>query len=297
MVTKAVRLTPSDRPPLSGFDRIMYGVWSLPGPSWSWETTLYLITGRRQRTALRSAGRFVTLDHGGWKVRYDLSNAGDFGQYWRAVREGGFEPGTTALLRELLGSGSRFVDLGANIGYYTAEAIGLVGPSGRIWSFEPNPPAFERLRGNIELNQGRNVVHAYMVAASDIAGRRPLYRFGDADTLASLVKPSEQSVDVELVPVDSFLANERVDLVKVDVEGGELPALRGLATTLQQNLDLALIVEWNRRYRTEALWQFLAERFKVYRIRNRPKGYQLTRLSTYDDAKRLPLVNLLCASS
>lgn len=277
---------------------MMYGVWSVPGPSRLWGTVWRMLLAHRQSRAMQSVGRIVTLEFDGWKVCYDLSNTGDYGQYWRVVKDGGYEPATTALLKEVLVPGSVFVDLGANIGYYTAEAIGLVGPKGRIWSFEPNPTVFARLRMNIQLNHGDTQVRAFMVAVSDLPGRKPLYLFGlfgDEDTGASLVAHSQRSVDVELAPADSFLANESVDLVKMDIEGAELSALRGMTETFRRNPNLSLIIEWNRGYQTRELWDFLDGKFTIHRIRNHPRGCELARIRTYDDAKRLPRVNLWCS--
>lgn len=281
-------------PVLTGPERVLYGVWSVPGVSRLWEATYELQRSRSRRETVQKVGRWVTLQFDGWRLSYDLSNAGDFAQYSWATRGRGAEVATTALIREFLRPGSRFADIGANIGYYTAAAIPLVGTRGTIWSFEPNPQTFERLRQNIRLNQGGGIVRARCVALADTAGSRPLYLFGNHDGLSSLVARARSSVDVEVARADDLLANERLDLIKMDIEGAELSALGGMTTLLRHNPALRLIIEWNRRYRTRELWALLSARFTVYRIRETSEGYGLTKLRSYDDARRLPLVNLLC---
>ena len=69
----------------------------------------------------------------------------DLGPGVRKMHAGAYEIEIVALLRELLRPGDTFVDVGANIGYLSCVAAGLVGPSGRVISFEPAPGCFSRL--------------------------------------------------------------------------------------------------------------------------------------------------------
>lgn len=72
-------------------------------------------------------------------------------------------------LSECLEPGDRFVDVGANIGMITLQAARLVGPSGRVESFEPNPNCFATLERHLAINGIENVV-AHRVGLSDTSG-------------------------------------------------------------------------------------------------------------------------------
>lgn len=141
--------------------------------------------------------------------------------------KGIFEPEETALWRELLRPGMVVVDVGANIGYYATLASRLVGPTGRVFAFEPEPKNYELLLKNLAENGCANV-EASSVALSDRRGSATLFR--DAHNLGNPsffeanvpqegriagIKVSTTSLD-EALPPDA-----RVDVIKVDVQGAE----------------------------------------------------------------------------
>jgi FkbM family methyltransferase len=147
----------------------------------------------------------------------------------------------TRLLQALLRPGMRFLDIGANIGYYTLLAADLVKPSGDVHSFEPHDGIRAQLRRNVELNQLRNVqVRAEAVSAR--SGTVSFYRVVHDDTnlgLSSLV-PGERTeqtpISVPGTTLDDYVAqlpDGRVDVVKIDVEGAESDVLQGAQKILR----------------------------------------------------------------
>lgn len=137
------------------------------------------------------------------------------------------------LVASLLRPGDAFVDGGANIGTYALTAAERVGPTGRVFAFEPVPYAFERLMGNIKLN-GYHWVEARRVALADTPGREHLFSFPDAHVGFSSFapEPSDQAVEemVEVTTLDEAVPaswRDRLRLVKLDVDGAEVRALRG----------------------------------------------------------------------
>jgi FkbM family methyltransferase len=144
-----------------------------------------------------------------------------------------YEPHVTTELLGLLRPSQVVVDVGANIGYFTMLAASRIGPSGRVIAFEPNPDNCALIRNGIEANGFVNVdLHAYGVAdidsdfAIDITGSngalRQERRAGD--------------VIVRTVILDSYLAHEnRMDIVKMDIEGFEGRALRGMRQLLERH--------------------------------------------------------------
>lgn len=100
-----------------------------------------------------------------------------------AISFGKYEPETIALFRSYLKEGMTVVDIGANLGYFTVIAAGLVGPSGKVFSYEPDPHNFALLEKNVSVNGFKNVTN-FPVALSDRRGTRELF-FGDNQTTHS----------------------------------------------------------------------------------------------------------------
>lgn len=142
------------------------------------------------------------------------------------------ERGTEKLLQRVLKEGSTFVDVGANIGYFTKLASRLVGTRGRVFAFEPMPAALRLLRMNT--SQLPNVT-IFPMALSDTKGTATFYvrKKGDMSSLSH--DPSAMPVPVRVGTLDESLADqERIDLIKIDVEGSELEVLRGGRAILER---------------------------------------------------------------
>src|SRR5262249_32474127 len=147
------------------------------------------------------------------------------------ARDGIFESETVELFLKLLAPGMTALDVGANVGQYTLLAAQRVGPSGRVHAFEPTPHVAAKLRANVRLNGFRNVTVAAM-AVGDNCGEATLY-YVDDDGSNNILAPEPgypTSVKVPLITLDDYLASQglgKVDVMKMDIEGAELKALRG----------------------------------------------------------------------
>jgi FkbM family methyltransferase len=149
------------------------------------------------------------------------------------------------LLRRILFTGAVVVDAGANIGIYSEFLSGCVGPTGVIHSFEPSPDNFKRLHAatrklsNVRLSQA---------AVGEHSGKSELYISDslNVDHRAYLAAgDSRSTVPIEIVALDDyFKPGERVDVIKMDIQGYELHALRGANRLLEDNPDIALLVEF-----------------------------------------------------
>lgn len=160
---------------------------------------------------------------------------------------GTWEPGNAAVVKSLLQPGDWFVDVGANIGYFTLLGASIVGETGGVCSFEPMPSTYDWLARNIELNGSANV-HPLQMAATDHEGHLTLHFFPqDSSATASQFqawrdKPT-LTVDVPATTLDAQLKDipeGACILLKVDAEGGELAIFRGAATLLKDRRPLLM---------------------------------------------------------
>lgn len=144
------------------------------------------------------------------------------------------------LLRALLRPGGTMLDLGAHVGTYALHAARAVGASGAVVAFEPVPTNAARLRENVALN-GFTQVEVIEAAVSDAAGRATFSAVdvaGESGWGSLVIDASDvtRALDVEVVTLDAFAAARglaRVDLIKLDIQGSELQALRGAEQMLR----------------------------------------------------------------
>lgn len=159
-------------------------------------------------------------------------------------------------LQEWVKAGDCVLDLGANVGNYTARLSQIVGPSGRVIAFEPVPETFELLVANIARFPGRNVT-LLNAAASDAVALQgmamPMLDSGLANRYMAHVTEQGGDFQILCLPVDHLQLTMPVRLVKIDVEGHELQALRGMEQLLRRWRP-RLIVEG----RDDAVAAFLA---------------------------------------
>ena len=162
-----------------------------------------------------------------------------------------WEERDTVAVKYLVGPGDSVIDIGASIGGYTRFLSGIVGPSGHVYSFEPNPPIYDFLSHNVKELKLENV-KLFSSALSDKKGTAsiaiPRYRWGsechyDATLEAKRARPDCRQVDVTVNTLDSFFAKrpEKIAFVKCDVNYHELACLRGGLETLRRSKPAMLI--------------------------------------------------------
>ncbi len=196
------------------------------------------------------------------------------------ILTGTFETGTTTVLRRLLHPGAITFDVGANIGWYTT-LFAVSAPRGHCHAFEPQPSVFEQLVVNSRMNGIDDKVTLNNVALADRAGTTTLYRFsrqphGHA-SMAPTIGVSAQEITCNTTTLDQYRQEhsvERVDLIKVDVEGAELLVLKGAEGSISLECPPMWLLEINFEtsgafgYTPFDLLNFLAERddFRFFRI-------------------------------
>lgn len=141
--------------------------------------------------------------------------------------------------------GDWVIDVGANVGNYTARLSELVGPGGRVISIEPVPETFELLVANLARFPARNVTFLNIAASAATAVqsmRMPLLDSGMENRYMAHISDGPADLSVMTLPIDTLALPFPVRLVKVDVEGHELQALRGMEALLRRDRPI-LIVE------------------------------------------------------
>lgn len=161
---------------------------------------------------------------------------------------GVYEKGETAFVQRTLRSGMTVLDVGANVGYYTALAARRVGPNGRVIALEPDPESFEYLQQTIAANEVGNV-DAFQCAAADHEAKMTLYISKDNRGDNRLYEPDPKwpKVTVNARPADDILKEADVgpvDFIKIDVQGFEASVIKGLQNTIGQSEELMLLAEF-----------------------------------------------------
>lgn len=183
-----------------------------------------------------------------------LVDVGEFKMYVRLndqfigaaiARDKQYEPHVTRALRDALGRGATFIDVGANIGYFALLAAKIVGPAGRVVAFEPNPSNCDLLRHSIEVNSFSTIT----LHQAAVAEARQTLHFATAgiDSNGRVVNAAEAAAEVvalptvEAVALDEVLADlNRIDVIKLDVEGAEARAWRGMQAIIARHKPILL---------------------------------------------------------
>jgi len=161
-----------------------------------------------------------------------------------------YEPNEFAVLDRVLKPGMVFLDGGANEGVYTVFASARVGPIGRVIAVEPSPRELKRLKANIKINRAANVIIADVALAErprSVKLTLAEQQYSGQNTLGTFIYEGVNSLEVRCVRAvtidDLILAHglSRLDIVKLDLEGGEFRALIGARNTLRDMRPLLLI--------------------------------------------------------
>jgi FkbM family methyltransferase len=176
---------------------------------------------------------------GGFRWQLDLREGIDFAIYLL----GAFESSTAAILRKLVRPGDIVIDIGANIGAHTLGLAQSAGAEGRVYAIEPTDFAFAKLKQNLALNpklEARVQAHQILLVAERNAPRQQEIYASWPLKSAAIVHSKHggrlvATEHAEVATLDDFVARsgiERVDLIKIDVDGHEFPALKGGSGTL-----------------------------------------------------------------
>jgi FkbM family methyltransferase len=242
------------------------------------------IMKKKQIIEIQKFGKYAEIKIGRYKFVLDRSELHDF-QMLKNFESGGiYEPEVSLYIMKNLKLGETFMDIGANNGYYTILAAELVGPTGKVISIEPNPDAFQRLLHNIEINNLKNII-PLNIALSDKDGKATLYlNDGSENGVASLIK-GEQSkpfFEVELKRFDDLFEDEKINIIKMDVEGSEINIIRTAENYIESHKGIKIIMEWNPSYRTNNDFNYLSRLFHINLLLPEKKsGFEINEITEF----------------
>ena len=180
---------------------------------------------------------------GGFTVR--IKDGPLKGMKWAALSGSNFVRGTyeeykTKALLAHLREGQTVIDVGAHVGYFAAIASVVVGPTGRVFAFEPRPLNHRYLIRHISSNRLENIT-PFRVGVAAKRGRR---RFEvNTGTGTGHLSP-EGALEIDTVSIDEEVAAGRLpapDLIKIDVEGGEIEVLQGAEVVIHDHRPKMLV--------------------------------------------------------
>lgn len=150
------------------------------------------------------------------------------------------------LLGRIVRKGMVVYDIGANIGYYTLIFSDLVGKNGVVYAFEPEPENYRLLVKNIKANSCKNV-RAVKKAVSDKSGKVKFFvsEAYKGDHSMSDLGAGSKPIEVDSITIDNFVRNKaKPDFVKIDAEGAEFLAVKGMAKLLESSKVIRLVCEF-----------------------------------------------------
>ncbi len=256
-----------------------------------------------QQMALRVAGPIEVLATSRQGGRFHLKFPDDR-NYESLLFQGLFEPGTCDLIRRILRPDDVAFDVGANLGCYTVLMAGIV-KGGACHAFEPSRALFDRLRLNCQANDlGPNLV-LNQLAVGERDGEAWLHTFSGLghghSSLSALGRSDFTRTAIRVVSLDSYVrehAVDRVDFIKVDVEGAERSVLRGASSLFERDPPPLWLLEVNAEtssrfgYTPAELLHGLRDRgpYSFYRIIG---GWgEVRRVRTVDECRQAD--NVLC---
>jgi FkbM family methyltransferase len=199
----------------------------------------------RVQTVYLGGGRVLARVLGRYKMVLD---AHDIGFARHLMFDGYWESWATRFLAGRLKPGMSVVDIGANYGYYTLLFGGSVGSEGKVIAVEPNPNVAAVLQENVDLNGFAGFTEVHRLALSDRDGQgRFFVPVGEPKNglLADYEIGREGEVlTVPMTTLDALLDGRRIDIVKIDAEGGEPAILTGMADAIARSRPL-LVLEFN----------------------------------------------------
>jgi FkbM family methyltransferase len=180
-----------------------------------------------------------------------------------------FEHNLTYYSLERLREGDLYLDIGANVGYFSLLASRCVGNSGQVISVEADPVTFAALTKNLELNHCRNV-SARNIAATATACRIEITRGDPHNSGSNAITVARGDGGVQGLPFRAIVGDDisRVSFIKIDIEGSEGPILESILEALNELPSDLVVASEVSPSSAEQVERFVNAGFRAYAMQN-----------------------------
>jgi FkbM family methyltransferase len=147
------------------------------------------------------------------------------------------------LLKKHIKKGDTVLDIGANIGFYATILSNIVGEKGKIHCFEPDATNFSHLQKTV--SSYKNII-INNKAVGPKTEKIKIYTSKELNVDHRTYKPEEydEEIEIDAVNIDDYLKSTKVDFIKMDIQGFEMEAMKGMKETLKNNPDIKMISEF-----------------------------------------------------
>ena len=161
---------------------------------------------------------------------------------------GVYEKSETKFLKDICLEGKKVIDIGANVGYYSALTSDAVGPEGIVLAIEPDPESFKYLLKTIQASKFKNI-RPFLKAASDHNDILPLFISKDnrGDNRLYQTNQKRDYINVKTIRLDDLIIEneiDQIDLIKIDVQGYEPKVIRGMQKIITSSKKIILLTEF-----------------------------------------------------
>lgn len=203
-------------------------------PLWSLLQKVYYSCGREKDVVVEAEGNKYIVDPKDHGIGQLLYLSGNYGK------------GRTDYIREHVKEGDYVVDAGANIGFFTMQLAKAVGDKGKVIAIEPDERNFKYLKRNIELNGYKNIIPVMKAVSNENTVMR-FYQTESQTANTLVAQEGATETEIEVISLDSFLPTinvDHIDFMKIDTDGSEPLAMKGMVDTIKNSPDFVMLAEY-----------------------------------------------------